>query len=205
MIYLVRHGETAYNRDGVGLGRSDISLTELGEAQAAAVASKLGSVAPVVRVLSSPLTRAFTVATLVAARHSLEVESHESLTELDVGETEGLGFPEMRERFPEFLREWGGEEGWQAKMPGGESIEDLASRLAHLAAELRASESGNIVVVSHNFTLRVLLCQLLGLELRRFRSFELGLASITTLWVRGGRVGVRSLNDTCHLANLSLA
>ena len=64
---------------------------------------------------------------------------------------------------------------------------------------------GDIVVVSHNFTLRALLCDLLGLELRHWRSFQLDLASVTSLTVRNGRVSVRTVNDTCHLTDLNLA
>ncbi len=203
-VYLVRHGETAHNRDGLGLGRADVPLTDTGMAQAIAVGVRF-SEEPVTQVLSSPLSRAFTVARLVAEPHGLEPVARDELTELDVGETEGLGFPVMRERYPEFLKNWAADEGWRARMPGGESIADLADRLHPLAEDLLASEEGDVVVVSHNFTLRVLACQMLGLSPERFRSFEVGLASVSALTVRGGRCGVKSVNDRCHLANLSLA
>lgn len=203
-LYLVRHGETAYNRDGKGLGREDVPLTERGLAQAAAVADRLAEV-PAARVLASPLVRAFKVAELVALRHGLQPEIVEALTELDIGETEGMGFAEMRQRFPEFLETWASDDGWQARMPSGESIEDLGLRLQPLTRELLQTAGEDVVVVSHNFTLRVLICQLLGLSPARFRSFEVGLASVTSLWVRGGRCGVASVNDRCHLANLNLA
>jgi len=204
VIHLVRHGETAYNRDGLGLGRADQPLTGLGVEQARAVAARLASL-PVRRVLTSPLTRAAFVAELVGEAHDLPVERSEALTELDVGETEGLTFAAMRDRYPDFLRDWAGPDGWRAKMPGGESLADLGLRLAPLIEELRADHEGDIVVVSHNFTLRALLCLMLGLPVSQFRSFELGLASLTTLTVRNGRVSVRCVNDVCHLASLNLA
>ncbi|MGE0598366.1 MAG: histidine phosphatase family protein [Dehalococcoidia bacterium] len=203
-VYLVRHGETAHNRDGLGLGRADVPLTRTGFAQAKAVAERFET-EPVTKVLSSPLSRALTVAEFVAEPHGLVPEVIESLTELDVGETEGLAFAAMRERFPEFLKDWASAEGWRARMPGGESIEDLANRLHPLVEDLLAFEDGDVVVVSHNFTLRVLACQMLGLSPSRFRSFELGLASVSALTVRAGRCWVRSVNDQCHLANLNLA
>ncbi|MGB4862984.1 MAG: histidine phosphatase family protein [Tepidiformaceae bacterium] len=203
-IYLVRHGETGHNRDGLGLGRADVELTDLGMAQARAVADRLAS-APVSRVLASPLTRAFDGAQAIAKRHGLEPEISAALTELDAGETEGFPFAEIRERFPEFLKTWAAESGWEATMPGGESIRDVADRLEPLAAELLDGGDQEIVVVSHNFTLRVLACHLLGISPARFRTFEIGLASITALVVRGGRCHVRSVNDRCHLAHLNLA
>ena len=203
-IFLVRHGETAFNRDGQGLGHEDVALTNTGVAQAAAVAERL-STHSIGRVLSSPLRRARTVATAIADRHGLDIEVVSALIELDVGETEGLAFPEMRQRFPEFLAAWAGPDGWRTRMPGGESIEDLAERLSPLAQLLLQDAEGDTVVVSHNFVLRTLLCSLLGVETAAWRSFQVDLASLTSLNVRNGRVGVGFVNDRCHLVNLNLA
>lgn len=204
MIHLVRHGETAYNRDGLGLGRADVPLTGLGMAQATAVAARLADL-PIRRILTSPLQRAATIADMVADAHGIPAERLEALTELDVGITEGLPYAEMRARWPDFLRTWAGPDGWQATMPGGESLADIATRLVPLVEELRAGYEGDILVVSHNFTLRTLMCLLLGIEVSRFRSFEIGLGSLTTLTVRNGRVGVRCVNDVCHFETLNLA
>lgn len=203
-LFLVRHGETAFNRDGQGLGREDIRLTALGEAQAAAVAGRLAG-RTIHRVVTSPLSRAAQVASAIAREHGLEPEPLDALLELDVGETEGLDFAEMRKRFPEFLAAWAGPDGWRTRMPGGESIEDLAARLQPVVDLLLAAEDGDTVVVSHNFVLRTLLCRLLGLEISAWRSFQVDLASVTCLNVRNGRSGVAFVNDRCHLANLNLA
>ncbi len=204
VIHLVRHGETVHNREGQGLGRADVELTERGIAQAEAVARKLAS-APVQRVLGSPLERAGYVARAIAGAHGLEVETVRALVELDVGETEGLGFAEMRTRFPEVMKAWAGDDSHLVRLPGGESIEDLALRLRPFAVQLLDATEGDTVVVSHNFALRALLCDLLGIGLDRWRAFQLDLASITSLTVRNGRVGVRTVNDTCHLSHLNLA
>lgn len=203
-VFLVRHGETAFNRDGQGLGREDVALTELGHAQAAAVASRLAGHG-VRRVLSSPLRRARDVAEAIAGQHVLAVESFDALAELDIGQTEGMDFAEMRRRFPEFLAAWAGPDGWRARMPGGESIEDLAARLVPIHHMLLAETTGDTVVVSHNFVLRTLLCMLLGIEIASWRSFQVDLASTSCVHVRNGRVGVGFVNDRCHLVNLNLA
>ena len=203
-LFLVRHGETAFNRDGQGLGREDVALTATGVAQAAAVGNRLAACA-VRRVLSSPLSRARDVAGAIAVHHGLEVELLDALVELDIGETEGLGFAEMRRRFPEFLAAWAGPDGWRARMPGGESIEDLAARLAPVAELLLHEADGDTVVVAHNFVLRTLLCSLLGVETAAWRSFQVDLASVSCVNVRNGRVGVGFVNDRCHLVNLNLA
>lgn len=198
-IVLIRHGETAHNRDGRGLGRQDLPLNETGAKQAAAVAARFGSVT-VDRLLTSPLARAMDVARPIGAVTGRDPEVRPELTELDVGETEGMPFQEMREKFPEFLREWGGENAASVRMPGGESLADLGVRLAPLVEELQAAEAGLVVVVTHNFVIKTLLCMFLGLPLGQFRSFGIDLGSVTRLSVRDGGATVRALNDRCHLS-----
>ena len=203
-LYLVRHGETAHNRDGVGLGRRDEALTSLGRAQAAAVAGRFAAV-KLDQVLASPLSRASDSARAIAAGKGLSVEVRDELIEMDVGLTEGMAFPAVREQFPEFVAGWAGPEVAKAVMPGGESLADVASRLAPLIRYLHESSPGSdVAVVSHNFVVKVLLCSLLNVELSSFRAFEIGLASVSTLFLRGARVNVVGLNDTCHLASLYL-
>lgn len=203
-LYLVRHGETAHNRDGVGLGRRDEALTSLGRAQAAAVAGRFAAV-KLDQVLASPLSRALDTARAIAAGKGLSVEVRDELIEMDVGLTEGMAFPAVREQFPEFVAGWAGPEVAKAVMPGGESLADVASRLAPLIRYLHeSSPDSDVAVVSHNFVVKVLLCSLLNVELSSFRAFEIGLASVSTLFLRGARVNVVGLNDTCHLASLYL-
>jgi broad specificity phosphatase PhoE len=200
-IYLVRHGQTAHNRDGLGLGRHDAPLTELGKRQSVRTAERLGK-APVARVVSSPLGRAGEAASAIAAAHGIGVEWRDELTEMDVGETEGLSFREMRVRFPEFLAAWRTAGGVAVPMPGGESLEDVRKRVAGVCAELLAGVAEGVVVVSHNFVIRVLICDLLGLAVSNFRAFRTDLASISTLEVGEGRPVLVGLNDTTHLAGL---
>lgn len=201
ILYLVRHGETPHNRDGLGLGRTDVALTLLGERQAAATGGRLAR-EPLSRVYTSPLLRARTMALAIAGERGIPVEVREELTELDVGETEGMPFTEMRERYPGFLRQWAGPEAVSARMPGGESLADVAARVAPLVDEIIAGTDDAVAVVSHNFVTRMLVCRLLGIEVSAFRSFGVDLASVTTVAIRDGRAAVRALNDRCHLHGL---
>ncbi|MGH2633348.1 MAG: histidine phosphatase family protein [Tepidiformaceae bacterium] len=204
IVYLVRHAETAYNRDRRGLGRSDIPLTALGERQAAALGGRLAD-SNVGRVLSSPLGRARQTALAIAGERPIAVEFREELTEMDVGETDGMALPELRARYPDFMERWLSTDCATVPMPGGgESLEQVAARLEPLAAGLRTATESAVAVVSHNFTLKVLLCRLLGLELASFRAITLDLASLTTVSLRDGRISVRGMNDCCHLSGLSV-
>ena len=198
-LYLVRHGETAYNRDGLGLGVADAPLTELGLRQTAAAVERLAG-EPVDRILTSPLTRAASIARDLAERTGAPLEVRDELIEMDVGETEGLPFAEMRERFPGFLEAWLAPDPSQVAMPGGESLAQVAARLEPLVAELHAlPDESSVVAVSHNFVLRLLICRLLGLEVAAFRAFSIDLASLSTLSLRAGQASLRTLNDRCHL------
>ena len=202
-LHLVRHGETAHNRDGLGLGRADAPLTEHGRRQAEAAVERLAR-EPLARVLTSPLGRAEAIARPLAERAGAPLEVRAELIELDVGETEGLPLAEIAERFPAFVAAWRGPDAATAEMPGGESLAQLAARLEPLAAELSAlpDDGDDVAVVSHNFVLRLLVCRLLGLEPAAFRAFALDLASLSTLSLRRGRAVVERLNDRCHLGAL---
>jgi broad specificity phosphatase PhoE len=201
ILHLIRHGETRYNREGLGLGRADAPLTEFGRAQANALGERMAN-EPIARIYSSPLGRCLETARAVAGGRELLIEARSELIELDVGETEGKTFAAMREEFPEFLAQWASPDPTQVPMPGGESIADLDTRLAPLLRELHRREDETVAVVSHNFVTKVLLCRLLGVEPGLFRSLGIDLASVTSVSVRDGRAFVRKLNDRCHLSAL---
>ncbi len=203
IVHLIRHGQTSFNRDGLGLGRMDPPLTDLGRLQAAALARRLGGV-PLTRILSSPLQRARETATTVAGERAVAVETHAELTEMDAGETDGLPLAELRERFPDFLREWLADDPTNVRMPGGESLREVAARLAPLVEELRQPSDEVVAVVAHNFVLKVMICELLGVEIARFRGLSVDLASLSTLAVTRRGVTIVSLNDCCHRHDLSV-
>ena len=106
-VFLVRHGETEYNRRGLALGRADAPLNETGRRQAERLREALAG-APVVAVYASPLVRAFDTAASIAAAHGKEVVVENGLIEMDIGEVEGLTFPEVRKQFPALAQNWGG-------------------------------------------------------------------------------------------------
>jgi broad specificity phosphatase PhoE len=204
LLYLVRHGETNHNAEERGLGRADVPLSERGLEQVRLIAARFARV-PLDAVLSSPLQRALAIARTIAEQHALAVDIRPELTELDVGDTEGLAYAEIRTRFPDFYAAWTGDNPVHVPMPGGESIAALAERLAPLADELLGGPDRVMVIVSHNFTLRVLVCLLLGIPVANFRNFRLDLGSVTTISVQHGRAAIQALNDVCHLDALNLS
>jgi broad specificity phosphatase PhoE len=200
IVHLIRHGQTAHNRDGLGLGTHDVPLTPLGERQVTALGGAFAHV-PVERILCSPLLRARQTAAAVAGERAIPIEIRDDLVEMDVGETEGLTYAAMNGLFPEFLAQWRGPDPTDARMPGGESLREVAARLQPIADELRGANR-NLAVVSHNFVIKLLLCELLGLRINQFRLFTTDVASLTTLTINNRRAHITALNDCCHLRAL---
>jgi broad specificity phosphatase PhoE len=198
IIHLIRHGQTEHNRSGLTLGRADVPLNELGRMQAAALGERFAN-HPLGAIYASPLSRAHETARAVAGERDIPLYVRDELLEMDVGETENITFAELRERYPEFLQQWGGDSPEEARMPGGESLLDVAERLDPFLTDLRAITHDHIAVVTHNFVLKLMLCRLLDVELRSFRVFGTDVASVSTVVIRDSRISVRVLNDLCHL------
>lgn len=208
-IILVRHGETASNRERLALGRNDVALNELGRQQAARVAGSLARDAArglaIEAIYTSPLLRTRQTAEAIEAALGCPTLEAPDLIEMDVGATDGLTGSELRERYPSFLREWWSEGAAESKMPGGgESLADVQARAWTVVERLQAEHppEAAVVAVTHNFVIRTLVCRILGVDLAGFRRFEQDLASITRIEFRGNRSVVTALNETCHLAGL---
>ncbi|MEX1102999.1 MAG: histidine phosphatase family protein, partial [Dehalococcoidia bacterium] len=157
---------------------------------------------PLGAIYASPLSRTYETARALAGERDIPLYVRDELIEMDVGETENITFAELRERYPDFLREWGGDSPETARMPGGETLLEVAERLDPFLSDLRAITHDHIAVVTHNFVLKLVLCRLLDVDLRSFRAFGTDVASLSTVVVREGRISVRVLNDRCHLQAL---
>jgi broad specificity phosphatase PhoE len=202
-LFLVRHGETEYNRRGLALGRADIPLNETGRHQAVRLRKALCEV-PFTAVYSSPLGRAVDTATTIATEHGKEVQLDEGLIEMDIGEVEGLAFPELRVKFPALAQNWGGADGPTFRMPGGERLVDVQGRAVDAIEGLAAHhQDETICAVTHNFVILSFLSSVLGIELAQFRRLRHGVAAIAEVDFRPGRSRVVRLNDVCHLDGLS--
>ena len=199
-LFLVRHGETEANRQGLALGRADVPLNENGRKQATQLSAALSG-DPIVAVYSSPLVRAVETAGPIAATHQqLPVQIEPRLIEMDIGDLDGLTFAQVRERYPRLLELWTSAEGPRAAMPGGERLQDVQRRATE-AMELIAKRhsGGGACLVTHNFVILAILADVLGIDLSGFRRLRHNVAAITTLELSRGRWRIVRLNDACHL------
>ena len=169
---LVRLGETKWSRARRHTGRSDLPLSPTGEAEAKALGDHLRGL-EVDRVLSSPLRRAVTTATLAGFGDRLELT--DVLLEFDYGEYEGLTSAEIRASRP----------GWDLfrdGCPGGETVEAATERARPLVEELVA-EGGRSLLFGHGHQLRILAACFLGLPPEGARHLFLGTASLSVLGI----------------------
>ncbi len=201
-IYLVRHGETAWNKAKIFRGRRDIPLNEQGRLEAACAARALRQV-PLAAVYSSPLSRARETAEAVAAGRDLAVTVDEAFTDLDYGEWTEYWDVEARAKFGDQYRQWK-ESPHLVKFPGGESLDDVRRRAAPRLTELaRQNPEGTIALVSHRVVLKLLLCEAKGLDNSHFWEVRLDTGAISVLEYGNGRLRVAVENDTRHLRDLT--
>jgi probable phosphoglycerate mutase len=168
-LYLVRHGETEWSRARRHTSRSDVPLSPVGEAEAAALGAHLRGLA-VDRVLASPMARAQATARLAGFGDHLETT--DALQELDYGDYEGLTTREIRATRP----------GWDLfrdGCPGGETVATAAVRARALIGELAGP--GRAMLFGHGHQLRILAACYLGLPPDSARHLFLGTASLSVL------------------------
>jgi broad specificity phosphatase PhoE len=167
-LYLLRHGETAYSRTGGYCGDLDPKLTDNGQSMAAAFAKAHQAIAWDA-VFVSPMKRTIATAKPLCEAIGMEMQFRDGLRELRYGKWEGLTNEFVKENYSEDYLRWLTEPAWNPPT-GGETAVQLASRASLAIAEIQEQySSGNVLVVSHKATIRVILCNLLGIDLGRYR------------------------------------
>ena len=199
-FFLVRHGETEWNKLGRFQGHEDISLNERGASQAKETAQatvEWGHCA----IYSSPLLRTVQVAEEIVKITPMPVSKEPGLKELSLGDLEGVTGQEMREGWPLVFAQWRSNPE-KMSMPNGESLVQLRERAWRviLDIERKHSSEDSVVVISHNFAIRSIVGELLGQPLEFFHRMSLNLASICTFDSddRGRRL--TGYNSTGHLS-----
>ncbi len=199
-ILLVRHGETDWNQMRRFQGRTDIPLNQQGRWQAQALALALRDES-LTALYSSPLMRAKETAKLIKTFHPLSpLYEEERLIEMDLGEFDGMEAGEWRSRYPDLLEVWRSTPE-SVRMPGGEGLQEVQARAINTMeriADLYPSGS-SVLLCSHNFVNRTILCFVLGVSLDRFRDFQQDPAALNVLYRKGGQWVAEVVNDVSHL------
>lgn len=193
-IYLIRHGETAWNADNNRYcGRTDIPLTEKGLLQAHALRQQLQSITWDA-VFSSPLQRAYVTAQIASAT---EVTKDVRLIEADFGAWEHKTKEEFIAEAPQLWNDWMADPATARAGGTGETAMDIVTRVDAFFTWLQKKyTSGNFLVAAHNGVNRFYLAHKLGMPLRNYRMLlqENSAATMFTLEADGSFM-LRYLNS----------
>jgi probable phosphoglycerate mutase len=212
-LVLIRHAESQGNLELRLQGRREFPLTELGKAQARALASRLAAL-PLAAIYSSPIGRAMETAEVIAAKAGLEVVSEPRVQEYDFGDAvSGRTWDEIREGSPEVVEAMRNNESEFPRYPGEEGRAAFQDRVRSVMGELNERHPGDetVAVVTHAGPITVMLLDALGRPYSRPIPFVLDNASITTIEVNNGSAPhlppaiVTGINDGCHVDHLKSA
>jgi broad specificity phosphatase PhoE len=168
-VWLVRHGETEWSRDGRHTSTTDLPLTDEGRRVAEGLRDRLDDDAFAL-VLTSPRQRARETARL--AGHADAVVD-DDLAEWDYGDLEGLTTPQIRETDADWTI-------WDGPVPGGETAQQISRRLDRVVARCRAAD-GRVLVFGHGHSLRALAARWIEQPVDEGRFFKLDTATVSTL------------------------
>ncbi len=201
-IYLVRHGQTAWNKEEIFRGRADIGLDETGLRQADLVGRYLKDV-KIGEIYSSPLLRSWQTAERIAQFHNLEVKPLLGIIDMSFGNWEGHHHKEIKELDSHNYRQWI-ESPHLVRIPGGETLDEVRQRaMISIEEVIKRHEGQNIVLVSHRVVNKVIICGILGIDNSHFWQIAQDPTAINIIQYKNGRYVLSLMNDTCHLKELS--
>jgi broad specificity phosphatase PhoE len=187
-LVIIRHGETAWNRERRVMGDADIPLTDEGRRQCEAAAGVLRTL-QIDRVVSSPLVRAMESAELIAGVLGIPVDTDPDVSEVRFGHWQGKTYDDVKDD-PDFIHFF--KDPASNPTPGGETITDVQRR--GLAAFDRADPEQRTLFVSHGDIIRSTLCHYLVTPLSEFRRIRIDNCGMSGVVSCGPRTEVKFVN-----------
>jgi alpha-ribazole phosphatase len=197
-LYLLRHGETDFSRLDRFCGHIDAPLTDVGRQMAACFAETYGKL-PWRAIYTSTRARAVSTAHPLATQAALLPHREPGLDEMFYGAWQGRSKDEIALADPERYQLWSADPTIGA--PSGESVFDVRTRAMGVLDSIRGHyDDGNVLVVSHKTTLRVLICSLIGIDLAHYRDrVAQPVCGVTVIEMRPQGAMLRTLGDLGHL------
>ncbi|MFV9506083.1 MAG: histidine phosphatase family protein [Oscillochloridaceae bacterium umkhey_bin13] len=198
-IWLVRHGQTQFNRERRYQSSSDSPLTAYGQQQIQTLATRLRRIPFGVALVSPSERTRRTAEAILAGRPNVQVELTADWAETNHGRWEGLTYREVLARYPDEARaRWAA--GINGRARGGESLAEVAARVTMGWQQiLQHHVGGQILIVTHATPIQLVLCASAGLPFSEHWRWRVDLGSITALDVYGRNVIVRMVNTVPRL------
>ncbi len=198
-IFLIRHGQTDWNRERRIMGDKPIALNSTGKAQVKALAEFLRHF-PIDHFYTSPLRRTLETAEILNEGRALSLVQKKELREVECGQWVGKTFYEVS-LLPGYVDYY--EFPNQPVGVTGESLKQLRERSVHFVEELRSKHrKGKIVLVSHADWIKCLLMHYLKMPLQQLHQLRIDNASLSHLVFEDGKERVISINQNIHLAKI---
>ncbi len=202
-IILTRHGEVEGIHPERFRGRMELELTERGRQQAKAVAQRIAAEFSPQAVYTSPMGRCRETGAEIAAACGLSAQVLDGVNDLDYGQWQWKTHDEVKSSHPQAYALWKNAPQW-VRFPGGESLQDLATRTADgLRALMQRHAEHTVVLVGHDSVNRALLLQVLDLPLSAYWRITQQPCCLNVFEVDAhGKVTLQRVNDTAHLRDL---
>lgn len=195
-IYLIRHGETTWNKEKKFQGCTNTPLTDLGVAQGEKLARRLENV-KFTALYTSPLKRAAKTADLISLKQEVTATEDERFKEIFFGDFEGKTFRALGEEYPWF-QEWTKDPSMH-KIPNGDNLQEVLIKTEQVFKDMcEKIEGGEIGIVTHAGFIRLVVLALMGLPLAYYWRFSLNNTSITVFTYKNGKFNLETLNDFAH-------
>jgi broad specificity phosphatase PhoE len=198
-VFLVRHGATVLSAEDRYAGSVDAALSDEGRAQARALGKRLAG-EPLAAVYASPMSRTQETARLIVEGRGLDVVTVPELRETDHGHWEGKTREEIRAAFPDEYARWERDPFTFAPSHGETGLQVLARALPAFLAIVARYPDASVLVVSHKATIRLVIGELLGVELRGYRDrLDMSPCGLNILDLKSGAEARLVLyNDVSH-------
>lgn len=202
-VFVVRHGATVLTAEDRYAGSVDAALSDEGRGQARALGRRLAD-EPIAAVYASPMSRTRDTARLIVDGRGLPVTTVQELRETDHGHWEGKTRDEVKTRFAQEYDRWERDPFTYAPTGGETGLAVLARALPAFLAIVERHPDASVLVVSHKATIRLVIGELLGVELRGYRDrLDQSPCGLNILDVQpGGRSRLVLYNDVSHYATV---
>ena len=197
-VYVVRHGQTAWNLEEVFRGRADIPLDDTGKKEVHLAGEALKD-ETIHAVYSSPLSRSMETAENIAKFQNIDVTPLDAIVDISYGDWEGKPLADVQEKFPDLYELWL-KEPHNVRFPNGETLQEVGSRAMEAVHRLMAQHKDeNIALVAHRVPNKVICCALIGIDYSNFWRIQQDTASTNLFVYKDDQWIVSYLNDTSYL------
>lgn len=197
-IYLIRHGETEFNRLGVFRGRYDVDLNQNGRLQAKEIAKALSGEG-LEFIVTSPLKRAFETAKTIADELGIRLEVEEGFNNINLGSWQGVPKDKIKQDFPDLWHLWITQPE-KLVIPGAETLAQVRRRSFRCLKSWVSKTKGSFGLVTHRAVIKPLAAAMLGMRPPYFWKLHIDNASFSVFEVINDGFMLVSWNNNSHLS-----